>query len=196
MVWLAVWGLAVVLNSVPAFMPPTWAVLTDFHLYHALPIVPLAIVGVPGSTAGRALLALGSRAFGARFVPASWRANIEGLVETLQGQPTLANSTLLLFTLGPLPSNQLFIAAGLARAPLAPMLLVFGVARCVSYVLWVSAANSVDRSLREAPGPRTGRWQVVVVQLARFALLFLSCASTGAMFRERGGWRRRGAPRL
>lgn len=173
MVWIAVWGLAVVLNVVPAFMPPTWAVLAYFHLYHALPVVPLAIVGALGATTGRALLAMGSRAFGARFVPAPWRANIEGLVETLQAQPTLAISSLVLFALGPLPSNQLFIAAGLARAPLAPILLVFGVARCISYVVWISAAEAADRSLRDVLGPRIGGWQVIMVQIAGFALIFL-----------------------
>lgn len=34
MFWIAVWGLAVVPNAIPAFMPPTWAVLAYFHLYH------------------------------------------------------------------------------------------------------------------------------------------------------------------
>ena len=108
-------------------MPPTWAVLAYFHLYHQLPTLPLAIVGALGSTTGRGLLALGSRAFGARFLPESWRVNIETLVEMLQSQPTLAFSSLALFTLGPFPSNQLFIAAGIAKAPLPPILLVFGV---------------------------------------------------------------------
>lgn len=173
MVWIAVWGLTVVINAVPAFMPPTWAVLAYFHLYHALPTVPLAIIGALGSSTGRALLALGSRAFGARFLPASWRVNIESLVEALQGRPTLAIPSLLLFTLGPFPSNHLFIAAGIAKAPLLPILLVFSVARCISYVLWISAANAADRSLQEVIGPRFGSWGVIAMQLAGFLLILL-----------------------
>jgi hypothetical protein len=171
--WLVVWALAVALNAVPAFMPPTWSVLAYFHLYHALPVVPLAVVGALGATTGRAILALGSRAFGNRFVPASWRANVEALVATLQSRPTLALPSLALFALGPVPSNHLFVAAGLARAPLPPILVVFGSARFVSYLLWVSAADVADRSLREVVGPRVGGWGAIALQLAGFALIVL-----------------------
>lgn len=168
------WGLAVVLNAVPSFMPPTWTLLAYFHLYHGLPVVPLAIVGALGATTGRAILAIASRAVGERWLPADWRANIEGLVETLQSRPTLALPSLALFALGPVPSNHLFIAAGLARAPLPPMLLVFGVARAISYVLWVSAADVADQSLHDLLGPRVGGWAVIAVQVAGFVLILLA----------------------
>jgi hypothetical protein len=171
--WFVVWALAVALNSVPAFMPPTWIVLAYFHLYHGLPVLPLAVVGALGATTGRAILALGSRAFGERFIPASWRANIEGLADVLQSHAALALPSLVLFALGPIPSNQLFIAAGLARAPLPPLLLVFGLSRCVSYVLWVSAAEVADRSLRELFGSQLGDWGVIALQIAGFALIVL-----------------------
>ena len=174
MVWIAVWAMAVGLNAVPAFMPPTWAVLAYFHLYHALPTIPLAIVGALGATTGRAILALGSRAFGARLVPAAWRVNIEGLVETLQDQPKLGIPSLALFALGPFPSNHLFIAAGLAKAPLLPILLIFCVARCISYVLWISVANVADRSLRDLIGPQLGGWGAIAVQVAGFGLILLA----------------------
>jgi membrane protein YqaA with SNARE-associated domain len=149
-------------------------VLAYFHLYQGLPVVPLAIVGALGSTMGRAILALGSRAFGERWLPASWRANVEALVSTIQSRPALAMPTLALFTLGPAPSNHLFIAAGLARAPLPPILLVFAIARCVSYLLWVSAADAADRSLRDALGPRWSGWGAAVLQIAGFALIVLA----------------------
>ena len=174
MSWLVVWALAVALNAVPAFMPPTWSVLAYFHLYHGLPVVPLAFVGALGATTGRAILALGSRAFGNRFVPASWRENVEALVTTLQSRPALALPSLALFALGPVPSNHLFVAAGLARVPLRPILVVFASARFVSYVLWVSAANVADRSLRDVFGSRVAGWGAIALQIAGFALIVLA----------------------
>jgi membrane protein YqaA with SNARE-associated domain len=148
-------------------------VLAYFHLYHGLPVVPLAFVGALGATTGRAILALSSRAFGNRFVPASWHANVEALVATLQNRPTLALPSLALFALGPVPSNHLFVAAGLARAPLPPILVVFGSARFVSYVLWVSAANVADQSLRDVFGSRVAGWGAIALQIAGFALIVL-----------------------
>jgi hypothetical protein len=174
MTWLMIWALTAGINAAPAFMPPTWAVLAYFHLYHGLPVVPLVVVGALGSTMGRAVLAIGSRAFGDRWIPVSWRANIEVLVTTLQSRPALAVPSLALFTLGPAPSNHLFIAAGLARAPLPPILLVFGIARCISYLLWVSAADAADRSLREVLGPQWAGWGAAALQIAGFALIVLA----------------------
>jgi hypothetical protein len=54
------------------------------------------------------------------------------------------------------------------------MLLVFGVARGISYVLWVSVADVADRSLREIAGPRWGGWGAIALQLAGFALIVLA----------------------
>lgn len=62
---------------------------------------------------------------------------------------------------------------GLARAPLPPVLLVFGAARGVSYVLWVSAADVADRSLRDVLGSRYAGWGAVAVQVAGFLLIVL-----------------------
>jgi hypothetical protein len=174
MTWFVVWALAVGLNAIPAFMPPTWAVLAYFHLYQGLPVAPLAVVGALGATMGRAILALGSRAFGDRWIPASWRANVEALVSTLQSRPALALPSLALFALGPVPSNHLFVAAGLALAPLPPILLVFGIARCISYVLWVSAADIADQSLRQVLGSWWGGWGAVALQIAGFVLIVLA----------------------
>lgn len=172
--WLVVWLAAVALNAVPAFMPPTWSLLAYFHLAHGLGVVPLAVVGAAGATTGRLLLALGSRFFGDRFVPAANRENLAALADELGSRPALAASSLVLFALGPVPTNQLFVAAGLARAPLGPLLAVFGVARFVSYLLWVGAAEVAARTLRDAISPSLGGWAAVVAQIGGFALIVVA----------------------
>ncbi|HEU5430335.1 MAG TPA: hypothetical protein VFU81_01660 [Thermomicrobiales bacterium] len=174
---LQVWALIVVvtvaLNAIPAFMPPTWTVLAYFHLQHGLGVVPLALVGAAGATGGRALLALASRAVGPRIVPAQWRTNIEALADMLPQRRSLGFAALALFALGPVPSNHLFIAAGLARAPLGPIVAVFGAARCVSYLVWVSATATVASSLRDVIAPRFGSGAAVAAQIVGFALLIV-----------------------
>jgi len=64
---------AVLLNVVPTFTPPTWALLAYFHLQHSLGIVSLAVVGAVSAASGRMMLAIASRAFGIGFVPRSRR---------------------------------------------------------------------------------------------------------------------------
>jgi hypothetical protein len=59
--WITIWVVAVVLNTIPAFMPPTWSLLAFVHVRHGLPLWPLAAVGAAAAITGRALLVLGSR---------------------------------------------------------------------------------------------------------------------------------------
>jgi membrane protein YqaA with SNARE-associated domain len=169
--WLMVLAIAVGLNAVPAFMPPTWSVLAYFHVREGLAIFPLAMVGAIGATIGRAMLALMSREVGTKLLPERWGTNIEALATELQRRRELGFLALALFALGPVPSNQLFIAAGIARAPLAPILAVFAVARFASYVVWITVADTAVANLAEVVSPRFGAEAATIVQVAAFLAL-------------------------
>ena len=157
MIWLVVIAGAVALNMVPAFMPPTWALLAWAHLNHGLPILPLAAVGALSAGLGRTLLALGARAVGPRVLPARWRENISTLSRELEARPRLGGGALALFALGPIPTNQVFVATGIARTPLPPLVAVFVAARFVSYVVWIGAAERVAQTLAEFGAARLPR---------------------------------------
>lgn len=92
---------------------------------------------------GRGLLALASRAFGTRLLTKERPASIRSLTTVLRRRKAVSVSLLLLFVLGPVPSNELFTAVGLAKVPLLPLLAIFGLARFVSYVLWVAVAVQI-----------------------------------------------------
>src|SRR5262245_1898429 len=115
--WLLVVAATVLINVVPIFAPPTWAVLAYFHLAYGLPVWALAAVGAVSAATGRGLLALGIRAGGEGMVPARWRANVRGLTDTIRVRKTRSLPTLALFLLSPVPSGHLFVAAGIGRAP-------------------------------------------------------------------------------
>lgn len=171
--WVVVWIVAVVLNTIPAFMPPTWSLLAYFHLQHGLPVWPLAFTGALAAMTGRAILAMSARIFGVRFLSKERQASIESLREMLLQRKGLSLSLLALFAIGPIPTNHLFIAAGLARVPLLPVVLVFGVTRFVSYVLWVLAADVAAQSLRDVIAPSLGSGFAVALQIAGFIALIL-----------------------
>jgi hypothetical protein len=69
------------------------------------------------------------------------------------------------------PSNELFIAAGIACAPLLPILAVFAAARFVSYLIWINVGSVAATSLSDLLSPRFGPTVATVVQVGGLILL-------------------------
>ncbi|HEX6457024.1 MAG TPA: hypothetical protein VF009_10965 [Solirubrobacterales bacterium] len=141
-------ALAVVfaVNLLPAFGPPTWAVLVFFSLDFDLPAVPLVLGGALAAASGRFVLAKAAR----RLRPRLAAARIERLDRaeaalSADGRRTAAG--LGLFALSPVPSGQLFVAAGLMTVPLLPLTAAFFAGRLVSYSIYVGAAHVAEKSL-------------------------------------------------
>jgi hypothetical protein len=65
--YLALAGVVFGVNLLPAFGPPTWAVLVFFRLNSQLAAVPLVLVGAVAAASGRLLLSYGSRHFRGRL---------------------------------------------------------------------------------------------------------------------------------
>lgn len=127
-------------NLMPAFGPPTWSVLVFFALtydLHAVALVPLAAAC---AASARLILAGAARRLRSRFSEAR-RRNLDAAEEALTGHPLKALGGLALFALSPVPSAQLFVAAGLLTVRLVPITLVFFAGRLVSYSLYVGAAS-------------------------------------------------------
>jgi uncharacterized membrane protein YdjX (TVP38/TMEM64 family) len=133
-------------NLLPAFGPPTWAVLVFFRLNSELAAVPLVLLGALAAASGRLLLAATSRRFRSRFSQRRLES-LEAAEDALVGSRGKAIAGLGLFALSPVPSAQLFVAAGLLSVPLAPLTAAFFAGRLVSYSLYVGAASAAKESL-------------------------------------------------
>ena len=145
--WLLALGTIFGVNLLPAFGPPTWAVLVFFRLNSELPAVPLVLLGALAAAMGRLTLAATARHFRPRF-SAERRENLEAAEEILVGSRRKAFAGLGLFALSPIPSAQLFVAAGLLTVPLVPLTAAFFAGRLVSYSLYVGAASAARRQPR------------------------------------------------
>jgi membrane protein YqaA with SNARE-associated domain len=139
-------GVVFAVNLLPAFGPPTWAVLVFFSLDFDLPAVPLVIGGALAAASGRFLLANASRRLRPRLSPAR-RAHLHRAQIALSANRLRAAAGLGLFALSPLPSGQLFVAAGLMTVPLVPLTAAFFTGRLVSYSIYVGAATVAERNL-------------------------------------------------
>jgi uncharacterized membrane protein YdjX (TVP38/TMEM64 family) len=133
-------------NLLPAFGPPTWAVLVFFRLNFELAAVPLVVIGALTAASGRLLLAHASGHF-RRFLSPRRQESLEAAQALLAGGRKRALAGLGLFALSPVPSAQLFVAAGLMKVPLLPLTGAFFAGRLVSYSLYVGAASAARHEL-------------------------------------------------
>jgi hypothetical protein len=152
-------------NLLPAFGPPTWAVLLFFRISGDLAIVPLVCGGAVAAAGGRLLLATASRHLRGRFS----QQRLESLAAAraaLAGDRRRAVGGLALFAVSPLPSAQLFVAAGLLDAPLLRLTCAFFAGRLVSYSLYVGGASLAAASLGDTLTGAFGSPLGIALQLA------------------------------
>jgi hypothetical protein len=136
-------------NLLPAFGPPTWAVLVYFRFrYDDIPVAVLVVAGAAAATAGRFVLARAFRRFGRRL-PAERTESLEVLGRALAQSKGGLVSSFVFFAAAPVPSAQMFEAAGLARVRLGPLLTAFFVGRLVSYSLYVGAASAAHDKIEK-----------------------------------------------
>ena len=159
------------INLMPAFGPPTWAVLVFFRFrYPAVPAPALIAGGALAAVSGRLLLALAFREFGEKL-PRKRRESLRILGHALGEHRTGLLASFALFAAAPLPSAQMFEAAGLARIRLRPLLAAFFVGRLVSYSIYVGAASAAHDSLKRLFDQGLFSPQAIATQVAGVALL-------------------------
>jgi membrane protein YqaA with SNARE-associated domain len=144
MPYVAVFAIVFGINLLPAFGPPTWAVLVFTRLHWHLNPVALVLLGAVAASSGRYLLALGARRFSGRL-PERMRTNLDDARALLDRKRTSTLAVFVVFVVSPLPSAQLFVAAGFLDLNLRLFTLAFFVGRLVSYSLYVGLAVVADK---------------------------------------------------
>jgi membrane protein YqaA with SNARE-associated domain len=148
--YLILAGLVLSLNVLPAFAPPTWAVLVFYKLNSTMNTAGIIVVGVLAAASGRYILA---RVFTQvrKILPPRYLLNVEVAKNYLDNGKRVGVIYLLLFALSPLPSAQLFEAAALAGAELLPITAAFMIGRAFSYSFTVLGASTLkERGLGTA----------------------------------------------
>lgn len=177
--YLALAGIVFAVNLLPAFGPPTWSLLVFFRLQSPIPAIPLVLIGALAAASGRLVLAFASRRYRHRLSDERLE-NLAAARDAVAGGRKRSLAGLGLFALSPLPSAQLFIAAGLMAVAIVPLTAAFFAGRLVSYSLYVGAASAVKHSLRSTiTSAFTSPWGIalqVVMLLALVALMRIDWA--------------------
>lgn len=119
------------------------------------------------------------------LAPGRWQIS-RPPVTLLAGDRRCAAAGLGLFALSPIPSAQLFVAAGLLRVRLAPLTLAFFSGRLISYSLYVGGATLASDSFGEVIRSSLGSPLGVALQLVMLAALVGLVRVDWAKVLERG----------
>ena len=153
-----------VVNLLPAFGPPTWAILVFTRLHWHLHPVAIVVIGGVAAMSGRYLLARGARHFKTRLT-GRLKSNLADATELLERRRGAAIGIVALFVVSPLPSAQLFVGAGLLSLPLELLTIAFFIGRIVSYSIYVSAATLADTQLSQILRQSFGSFWSIALQL-------------------------------
>ncbi len=140
--YLILFALVFGVNLLPAFGPPTAAILVLYGLNSDLPLMGLVPVAAVAAASGRFVLAHGFRFF-ARYVSEKTRANLAAARAAFERKKHSGIAALALFAMSPLPSAQLFGAVGLTGVRILPFTLAFFAGRLVSYTFYAGSAGLV-----------------------------------------------------
>lgn len=135
-------AIVLLFNLMPAFAPPTWAVLVLFSLNTDLHPIVIVAVGAFFAGTGRYILARATGLFRNRISKKSL-SNLEAAQTLLTENTSRKLLTIGMFVLSPLPSAQLFEAAGLMGVRLLPLTIAFFSGRIVTYNFYVFGASEL-----------------------------------------------------
>jgi len=184
-------------NLLPVFGPPTWAVLVFFRFrYPEIPAPALIVAGAVAAASGRLLLALAFRALGTKL-PAKRQESLQVLGHAFGESRRGLLASFALFAVAPLPSAQMFEAAGLARIRLGHLLAAFFVGRLVSYSIYVSTASAAHQKLSRVFSKGLLSPQAITTELIGVALVIAMVVIDwpSVIDKARGWWAaRRGRP--
>jgi len=139
---IALAGVVLFFNLMPAFAPPTWMALVLFSLNTELHPIVIVAVGAIFAGTGRYLLARATGLFRNRISKKSL-SNLEAAQTLLTENTSRKLLTIGMFVISPLPSAQLFEAAGLMGVRLLPLTIAFFSGRIVTYNFYVFGASEL-----------------------------------------------------
>jgi hypothetical protein len=164
---LAIYAIAFGINLVPAFMPSTWMVLAFFRIRYDLPILPLTLGGALFSGLGRIVLARGATVFTRRVLRRD--DELEDVKTYLDERRNYVGLATFAYCLMPLPTNTLFVAAGMIGVSMARVMLGFWAGRALADTFYVWSSDRAFDSLGNIFEAYYSDWLVVVLQALSLA---------------------------
>jgi uncharacterized membrane protein YdjX (TVP38/TMEM64 family) len=166
-------GLTVLgINVVPFFMPPTWAILAFFVTKYDLKLFPAVLIGASCATLGRIILSRISEKYFRRFFSPQTQQNYESIGEYLNKKQHITIPLMVSYAFVPIPSNDVFIAAGLTKVKIKNLAMAFFVGRLISYTFWVQLTRKLSDNIEGVFSSHYSKIGSVAVEIAGILILY------------------------
>lgn len=143
--YLVLFAIVLGVNLLPAFGPPTWSVIVIYGLSTKMPLPALVAISATAAALGRFILAYAFRLMRNR-VPEKMKRNLQAAGDAVEKRKRGMLVAIGLFALSPLPSAQLFEAAGLTGVQLTHFTAAFFAGRIVSYSIYAATAKGIEKT--------------------------------------------------
>jgi membrane protein YqaA with SNARE-associated domain len=147
MTFLLLFIAVIVVNILPAFAPPTWTLLVFFLVEYKLPLPQVILLGVFGATIGRFILSQYIDWFAEHLFNKKEEENLQFLGEKIGSTPITNILFTFLYSLTPLSTTALFVAAGVAKVRILYVLIGFFFGRFISYTLLALSTRVVATNI-------------------------------------------------
>lgn len=160
------------MNIIPVLMPPTWTVLAFFVYRYDLMLVPVVLIGASCATFGRIILAVISDRYFRLILSKSSQDNYLSIGQYLNKHQNVTIPLIVTYAFLPIPSNGVFIAAGLAKVNIKLLAGSFFFGRLISYTFWVSLTQRFGDGLVDIFSRHYSKGWPIVIEIAGLLILY------------------------
>lgn len=140
---------AMLVDIAPIPLPPAFTVMIFLQIKFQLPIAPVIAIGVAGSILGRYILTLYIPKLSGKIFKQAKNEDIQFLGRKLKQKGWKSQLSILAYSLMPLPTTPLFLAAGMAKMKPLYIIPAFTIGKVISDTLAVLmgkyAAENTDK---------------------------------------------------
>ena len=154
-------------------MPPTWIVLVFFYLtFHLLPL-PVVLIGAVMATLGRIVLYYIAQSKFRPYLPKKSQKNLEQFAKYFNAKKHVTIPFLIAYAFSPIPSNQVYILAGISKIRLRYIATTFFCGRLISYSLWITTAHLAAKNLPALFENHYGKVVPIAIDIAGLVVIYL-----------------------
>jgi len=162
----------ILVNLMPAFAPPTWTILVVFLVKYDLNIYATIACGVCGATIGRFILSHYIGWFSHQVFNEKQHKNLSYLGNKFGDTHTKNFYFTFIYSLTPLSTTVLFVAAGMAKIKATFVLLGFFCGRIVSYSVLAFSTKALAHNFSDITNGIFS-WKSTISSLGGIAVIFL-----------------------